>query len=153
MKRMMMGVVFAVLAAMWLAACGDDTQSVQEAEEEAARIAAEAEASATRQLGIELADAMRTARTAAQAYVREDGAQQERSGTRVTEAIAEVDRLCSGRHPGGGRPQLANADRARFEGPCLKFAALNTYGDLISEALAIINEVIELIPPRGVEGE
>ena len=32
-------------------------------------------------------------------------------------------------------------------------AALNTYGDLISEALAIINEVIELIPPRGVEGE
>ena len=79
MKRMMMGVVFAVLAAMWLAACGDDT--------------------------------------------------------------------------GGGRPQLANADRARFEGPCLKFAALNTYGDLISEALAIINEVIELIPPRGVEGE
>ena len=89
MKRMMMGVVFAVLAAMWLAACGDDTQSVQEAEEEAARIAAEAEASATRQLGIELADAMRTARTAAQAYVREDGAQQERSGTRVTEAIAK----------------------------------------------------------------
>ncbi|MYE45296.1 MAG: hypothetical protein F4X25_00790 [Chloroflexi bacterium] len=151
MKRLVVALAGAVLVLTLLAACGDDTQSVQEAEKEAARVAAEAEAAATRQLGIELADAMRNARGAAQAYVREDGAKQREAETEVSEAVAEADRLCSGRHPSGGRPELANADRARFEGPCLKFAALNTYGDMINESLAIINEVIELLPPRSIE--